>query len=196
MLKILVISIGVFVGSLASAANSPECTYNEKTGELIAAYEAPQRQGARGWVPLTLELCQDQQKQSYAILGYNAVGLGLLRDLPLPFLPAETAGATDQAAGQKVIKYVGSYDERDAYRLFDSSNLTEGVVLFGDSKTQILVYRREFERIVSNVLFLKEKSAVSPTAAPLNQSFSESIQARSACGPKFCQPGCRVCGIL
>ena len=184
-MKAFLVLLGVFANSLAFAANSPECTYNEKSGELVAAYEAPQIQGARGWVPLTLEICQDQQKQSYAILGYNAVGLGLLRDLPLPFVPGKTA----IGAGQSVIEFVGAYDEREAYQLFDLSNSIEGVVLFGDSKTQILVYRRQLDRIVSNVLILKPKSAASS-----NSSTDVAKPAAQACGPKFCQPGCKVCG--
>ncbi|MCX6126645.1 MAG: hypothetical protein NTV34_18080, partial [Proteobacteria bacterium] len=130
------------------AATSERCSYNEWNGELIAAYEAFKPKESRGWVPLSLDLCKDSVGM-YVIVGHQAVGLGVLRDLPQRISTNEEN--LDPKKNQASI--VSSYDERDAYKKFDSGSNIQTVLFSGESKTQIVVFRRQFERILSNTLF-------------------------------------------
>jgi len=135
----------------AFADNDKACDYNEFHGMVVRDYEAQDGVRARGWAPRSATLCQAGDKTRYVILGYQAVGLGLLRDVPLTALePGQVP------SGEKhYTALVGTYDEGEAFELLKNPQI-ENVLLFGDSKTQILAYRKQLGRILSNTLFLKE----------------------------------------
>lgn len=133
------------------AADSARCQYADGTGQLQASYSAHKPQEARGWVPLALVSCTDKVGV-YFIVSHKAVGLGQLAEPPLRVVPVNMAAAKPKV---RYATAIASRDERSAYKVFDANPNIEVVVLFGESKTQIQVFRRQFDRVVSNTLFLE-----------------------------------------
>ena len=150
LLALLAFAIIVVSNTPAFAATNA-CDYaQEWKGEVVRDYEAQDWKNARNWVPVTATLCKQADGKRYVIMGHKAPGLGLLRDVPAIALePGEKP-----VDGVRYIALVPSYDEKEAHQILENKNV-EGVIFFGESKTQVLGIRKQLGRIVSNTLFLK-----------------------------------------
>jgi hypothetical protein len=123
------------------------CVYNEFSGKVIGKFSANERVKSRSWVPLDLILCQNDQG-TFAIVSYQAVGLGVLWDPPFKTPTNKSLNAQDH---QAVIQW-GGEDDRQALKALDSK-LVDVVILGGSSETQVTVFRKQLDRVVSNTLF-------------------------------------------
>ncbi|MBY0370505.1 hypothetical protein K2X33_07455 [bacterium] len=154
-LKTLILSAALSSGAFASGHT--ECDYGKEwSGNLILHYVAHESKEARGWVPTELALCKDSTGV-YAIITHRALALGFLADLPLRVV----SDSSKMQANQKytwLVNASSSYDERDAFKLFDQAAVESAVVLTG-TKDQVLVIRKELNQVVSNTLFLKEEGS-------------------------------------
>jgi hypothetical protein len=143
--------------SASFAATSKVCEYGtDWSGELVLRFEAHEPKEARGWAPTELVWCKDSSGL-YSILTHKAIGLGSLSNLPLRVMVSDA----QLKKGEKVTLVVhetSSYDERKAFKLFDSAEV-DSVVVFTGTKKQALVIRKELNQVVSNTLFLSEEGA-------------------------------------
>ncbi len=137
------------VNSAALADDGIEnCNYNEMTGTVVGRFSAHEPKASRGWVPLDLVLCKNEQRV-FAIISSQAVALGVLWNLPLKTPEYKGVKAEEDKV---ILQWSNHEDDREALKALEDKKV-QAVILGGTSATQLTVFRKELENVYSNTLF-------------------------------------------